>query len=62
MLGIGLGLEYFNPMTNGFLRFGVNGVVFVGVFALLLYKFVINEYEKNLFLGAFKKVLRKVKR
>ena len=62
MMGIGLGLEYFNPMASGFLRFAVNGVVFVGIFGLLLYKFVINEYEKNLFLGVFKKVLRKVKR
>lgn len=62
MMGIGLGLEYFNPMVSGFLRFAVNGVVFVGIFAALLYKFVVNDYEKNLFLGAFKKVLRKVKR
>lgn len=62
MLGIGLGLEYFNPMTNGFLRFAVNGVVFVVIFAILLYRFVVNDYEKNLFLGVFKKVLRKVKR
>ena len=62
MLGLGLSLEYFNPMTNGFLRFGVNGIVFVGIFGLILYKFVVNEYEKNLFLGVFKKVLRKVKR
>ena len=62
MLGIGLTFEYFNPMANGFLRFGVNGVVFLGIFAVLVYKFVINDYEKNLFLGVFKKVLRKVKR
>ena len=62
MLGIGLALENFNPMTHGFLRFVVNGGAFVGIFALTLYKLVINEYEKNLFLGAFKKVLRKVKK
>ena len=62
MLVIGLSLEYFNPMTSGFLRFAVNGAIFVGIFAVLLYKFVVNDYEKNLFLGVFKKVLRKVKR
>ncbi len=59
---VGLCLERFNPMTNEFLRFIVNGALFVGIFAVVLYKFVINDYEKNLFLGVFKKLLRKVKR
>ena len=62
VLVFGLLLEHFNPMTHGFIRFTVNGVVFVVVFAVLLYKFVINNYEKNLFLGVFSKVLRKIKK
>lgn len=62
MLGIGLGLEYFNPMTSEFLRFMVNGAIFVSVFTVVLYKFVINDYEKNLFFGILKKFVRKVKK
>lgn len=60
--GIGLCLEHYNPLPHGFIRFIVNGVVFVGVFAILVLAFVMNAYEKNLFFGTFKKVLNKIKR
>ena len=60
-LGVGLLLENFNPLSAGFLRFVVNGVVFVGFFGITMLLFCMNDYEKNLFLGTFKKILRKVK-
>ena len=62
MLGIGLLLENFNPMNGGFLRFAINGVIFVGFFGVTMLLFCMNEYEKNLFLGVFKKVLKKIKK
>ncbi len=62
MLGVGLFLEYFNPMVHGSLRFLVNGCAFVGIFAVTSFLFVFNKYEKNLCLGTFKKVLRKIKK
>ncbi|MBR5321477.1 MAG: oligosaccharide flippase family protein [Clostridia bacterium] len=62
MLGIGLLLENFNPMNGGFLRFTINGVIFVGFFGVTMLLFCMNEYEKNLFLGVFKKVLKKIKK
>lgn len=60
-LGVGLLLENFNPMSVGFLRFVVNGVVFVGFFGITMLLFCMNDYEKNLFLGTFKKILKKIK-
>ena len=60
-LGVGLLLENFNPMGGGFLRFAVNGVVFVGFFGVTMLLFCMNDYEKNLFLGTFKKILKKIK-
>lgn len=55
-------LENFNPIGAGFLRFAVNGIVFVGFFGITMFLFCMNSYEKNLFLGIFKKVYRKIKR
>ncbi len=57
VLGVGLALENFNPMPHGYLRFLINGIIFVAVFIVLMY-FRLNNYEKNLFFG----VLRKLKR
>lgn len=60
-LGAGLLLENFNPMSGGFLRFAVNGVIFVGFFGIVMFLFCMNDYEKNLIFGTIKKMLRKVK-
>ncbi len=62
MTVIGLLFENFNPLAHGFLRFVINGGAFVIIFAGFTYLFILNNYEKNLFFGIFKKVLRKVKR
>lgn len=58
-LGIGLALENFNPMSAGLLRFAVNGIVFVGFFGIIMLLFCMNNYEKSLFFGTFKKILKK---
>ncbi|MBR5190483.1 MAG: hypothetical protein IKW34_00435, partial [Clostridia bacterium] len=59
---IGLLLENFNPMNGGFLRFTINGVIFVGFFGVTMLLFCMNDYEKNLFLGTFKKIVKKIKK
>lgn len=58
---VGLGLEHFNPMAHGFLRFALNGGVFVATFAVLILLFGLNEYEKKLFSDMFNKVFGKLK-
>lgn len=60
-LTVGLVCEYFNPMQNRFLRFGVNGVVLVTFFLLFMWFFSFNDYEKSLLTGTVKKVLQKIK-
>lgn len=60
-LGVGLLCEYFNPLQNSYVRFGVNGIVLVGFFLGIMWLFGFNAYEKNLLLGTVKKILRKVK-
>lgn len=59
-LAVGLLCEYFNPMQNRFLRFGVNGVVLVAFFLLFMWFFGFNAYEKSLLTGTVKKVLQKI--
>lgn len=54
----GLSLERFNPMPHGYVRFLVNGIVFIVGFVFLL-SFCLNDYEKNLFFGKIKKVLKR---
>lgn len=60
-LAVGLLCEYFNPMQNRFLRFGVNGVVLVAFFILFMWFFGLNAYEKSLLTGTVKKGLQKMK-
>lgn len=57
-LVIGLLLENFNPMPHGYLRFIVNGVIFVVLFMVLMV-FCMNDYEKNLVFGKLKKLINK---
>lgn len=58
VMAAGLALEHFNPMPHGYLRFLVNGIVFVAVFILLMY-FRLNDYEKNLFFGKIRKLIKR---
>lgn len=60
-LMVGLLLENFNPMNTGILRFVVNGVVFVVFFGITMLLFCMNNYEKELFLGIFKKIIKKIR-
>lgn len=60
VLVIGIILEQFNPMPHGYLRFLVNGFIFVLFFVFLL-RYCLNDYEKNLFFGNVKKLLKKGK-
>lgn len=55
---VGLALEYFNPLSHGYLRFIINAFIFVAVFLMLTF-FKLNEYEKNLFFGKIKKLFSK---
>lgn len=57
---IGLLTERFNPIENVYLRFGVNGIVVVGCFAVLMLLFGMNAYEKNLIMGFVKKIKHKL--
>lgn len=55
-LVIGFLAEYLNPIANRYLRFGVNSMLAVAVFAALMLFFGMNAYEKNLLFGTGKKV------
>ena len=59
-LGLGFVLEYFNPISNIYIRFLSNGIVFVAVYFVLLWLFGLNDYEKNLFLSVPKRILKKI--
>ena len=55
---IGLLLEKYNPLPHGYLRFAINSFVFVAVFFVLAI-FKLNDYEKNLFFGKIKKLVKR---
>ncbi len=55
---IGLLLEKYNPLAHGYLRFAINSLLFVAVFFVLVI-FKLNDYEKNLFLGKIKKLVKR---
>lgn len=55
---VGLALEYFNPLSHGYLRFIINTFIFAAVFLILTF-FKLNDYEKNLFFGKIKKLFSK---
>ncbi len=61
-LAVGLALENFNPMSHGFLRFGLNAIIFMVFFAVIMLVFCMNSYEKNLVFGTIKKITGKIKR
>lgn len=60
-LAVGGLCELFNPISNAFVRFGVNGVVLVLVFFTLMMLKGFNEYEKNLIMSLLSRLL-KIKR
>lgn len=53
---VGIACEIFNPVTNVYLRFGMNGVILVGVYFVLMWLTGFNAYEKQLLLGFIRKV------
>lgn len=57
----GLALEHFNPMPHNFIRFAVNALIFITIFFVLIF-FKLNDYEKNLLFGKFKKLFRRTKK
>lgn len=57
---VGLVLEHFNPMPHSIMRFAVNALVFIAIFFVLIF-FKLNDYEKNLLFGKFKKLFRRTK-
>lgn len=57
-LAVGVLADKFNPI-GGYLGFLINGCIYAGTFAALMWFVCFNEYEKNLFLGMVKKILRK---
>ena len=56
-LAFGLMLENFNPMPHGTLRFIVNGAAFM-VCLMATFVFCLNGYEKQLFFGKIKKLIK----
>lgn len=55
---VGIILENYNPLSHGFLRFTINSLVFVTAFFVLII-FRLNDYEKNLFFGKIKRLLKR---
>ncbi|MBO5199777.1 MAG: oligosaccharide flippase family protein [Clostridia bacterium] len=55
---VGIMLENYNPLSYGFLRFAINSLVFVTAFFVLII-FKLNDYEKNLFFGKIKRLLKR---
>ncbi len=60
LLVLGLLLENFNPMNAGFIRFILNGTVFVAIFVVVMIAFCMNKYERDLIFGIAKKFIRKI--
>lgn len=58
-LVVGLLCEYFNPISNAFIRFGINGITLVCVFFALMLLRGFNEYEKTLVLKVFGKLFKR---
>ena len=58
-LVVGFVLDKFNPLTNSFVRFFVNGALVFGTFLGLMIKFGMNAYEKNLIKSVFSKYKKK---
>lgn len=55
---VGIACEIFNPVTNVYLRFGMNGVILVGVYFVLMWLTGFNAYEKQLLFSPVKKAMQ----
>ena len=58
-LAAGIACNRFNPVTNVYISFIMNGAVTVGVYAFIMYFFGINDYEKRLIHRTVRKLTRK---
>lgn len=59
-IAVGLLIEKYNPLSPGFIRFGINGATVVLTFGVLMLLFGMNKYEKNLVLGIFNKAKKMI--
>lgn len=55
---IGLLCEYGNPIQNVYLRFGVNGMILVAGYFVIMWMFGLSSYEKKLILGIKGKIFK----
>lgn len=61
-LTVGLLAEHFNPISNSYLRFVINGMLMIVLFAVLMIKLGMNSYEKELFVGMAKGLWNKARK
>ena len=61
-MAVGFATEIFNPLPHGYFRFGINALILIVVFSLLMVLFGLNEYEKQLFFGVLNKIFAKIKK
>ena len=59
---VGFICQKFNPVSNSYISFIANGGIFVVFYFAIMWIHGFNAYEKELALGTFKKVLRKLKK
>lgn len=59
-IAVGLLIEKYNPLSPGFIRFGINGATVVLTFGVLMLLFGMNKYEKNLVFGVFNKAKKMI--
>ena len=58
-LAVGMVFSHFNPISNVYLKFAVDGLVLVGFYFALMWLCGFNSYEKSLIRSATDKLLRK---
>ncbi len=59
---LGFVCQRFNPVSNGYISFIINGAVFVIFYFIIMWVHGFNAYEKDLALGTVKKLVRKFKK
>lgn len=60
MLVCGIALKHFIAIDN-WMIFLIGVVIYSGIYALLMYNFSMNKYEKNIILGSVKKLIARIK-
>lgn len=61
-LVVGLACECFNPMSNIYLRFGINGIILVLSYFIMMWFTGFDAYEKDLIFGTTKKLFNRLHR